>query len=216
MQTSWRSISLDDICIVDIPHSTIQSNATQLRTSYYITWIPQQQAAYVTLLILNTDSHTVVSSSLCISSFLFAYDTRAVGGVLTLQAFDTNFRDTNAQATRINYNLFTPVEFMAWCWCCYRLGPAVSADIPIGLLLVRGGLIGLEMLLVKESVRWLEKKGSQRNSAQQPNLGFVAVILLKLDQNSTRFLVGLQEEIWATATMAKNYCSLQINSGASW
>ncbi|KAL6808362.1 general substrate transporter [Trichoderma camerunense] len=201
----------------------------------------------------------------CIGSFLFAYDTGIVGGVLTLSAFQNDFRYTKAEATSINSNCVSILQagaffgcFLIWpftarygrrmsivlasfIFCiggilqvvnthsigafyagrvisgfgvgaatvlvpmysaemapknmrgqlgsCFQLffalGVCVSYwinyavqtrvpsstlqwQIPIGLQLVPGGLIGLGMLLVKESVRWLAKQG--RNEEALANL----------------------------------------------
>ncbi|KAK0763350.1 hypothetical protein N5P37_002727 [Trichoderma harzianum] len=201
----------------------------------------------------------------CIGSFLFAYDTGIVGGVLTLSAFQNDFRYTKAEATSINSNCVSILQAGAFFGCfliwpftarygrrmsivlasfifsiggilqvvnthsigafyagrvisgfgvgaatvlvpmysaemapknmrgqlgsCFQLffalGVCVSYwinyavqtrvpsstlqwQIPIGLQLVPGGLIGLGMLLVKESVRWLAKQG--RNEEALANL----------------------------------------------
>jgi MFS family permease len=53
----------------------------------------------------------------CIGSFLFAYDTGIVGGVLTLQAFETDFRYTKAQATNINSNCVAILQAGAFFGC---------------------------------------------------------------------------------------------------
>jgi MFS family permease len=193
----------------------------------------------------------------CIGSFLFAYDTGIVGGVLTLSSFQDDFRYTKSEKTQVNSNCVSILQggaffgcFFIWpltswlgrrwafviasavfCVGCvmqivnsHSLGlfyagrvisglgtgaatvlvPIFSAEmapkeirgrlgscfqlffatgvcisywvdyaakvgisstsstqwqIPVGLQLVPGGLLGLGMLLVKESTRWLAKKG---------------------------------------------------------
>lgn len=40
----------------------------------------------------------------CIGSFLFAYDTGIVGGVLTLKSFQKDFRYTAKEKTTVNSN----------------------------------------------------------------------------------------------------------------
>ncbi|KIM97446.1 hypothetical protein OIDMADRAFT_169245 [Oidiodendron maius Zn] len=199
----------------------------------------------------------------CIGSFLFAYDTGIVGGVLTLAAFERDFRYSKAQATNINSNCVSILQagaffgcFLIWpitarfgrrwsivlsslVFClggilqvvnthsigafyagrvisgfgvgaatvlvpmfsaemapknmrgqlgsCFQLffalGVCVSYwvnygvqnhiasgtkqwQIPIGLQLVPGGVLGLGMLLVKESVRWLAKTGRNEEALQ--------------------------------------------------
>ncbi|KAJ9605350.1 hypothetical protein H2200_010007 [Cladophialophora chaetospira] len=193
----------------------------------------------------------------CIGSFLFAYDTGIVGGVLTLPSFQNDFRYTKGEKTQVNSNCVSILQggaffgcFFIWpltawlgrrwafviasvvfCVGCimqivnsHSLGlfyagrvisglgtgaatvlvPIFSAEmapkeirgklgscfqlffatgvcisywvdyaaqvgisktsstqwqVPIGLQLVPGGLLGLGMILVKESTRWLAKKG---------------------------------------------------------
>ncbi|CRG92426.1 Quinate permease [Talaromyces islandicus] len=230
----------------------------------------------------------------CIGSFLFAYDTGIVGGVLTLEPFENDFRYTKAQATNINSNCVSILQagaffgcFLIWpiterygrrlaimgsslVFCLggilqvvnthsigafyagrvisgfgvgaatvlvpmfsaemspksmrgtlgsffqlfFSLGVCVSYwvnygvqkhitpstmqwQIPIGLQLVPGGLIGLGMLLVKESVRWLAKKG--RNEEALENLiwirgGDTPEVRAEFEE----ILAGLEEEIRAT------------------
>jgi MFS family permease len=50
-------------------------------------------------------------------SFLFAYDTGIVGGVLTLAAFEKDFRYTKAQATNINSNCVSILQAGAFFGC---------------------------------------------------------------------------------------------------
>ncbi|CZR64016.1 related to quinate transport protein [Phialocephala subalpina] len=204
----------------------------------------------------------------CIGSFLFAYDTGIVGGVLTLASFEKDFRYSKKAATNVNSNCVSILQagaffgcFLIWpitarfgrrlsivlsslVFClggilqvvnthsigCFYAGriisgfgvgaatvlvPMFSAEmapknmrgqlgscfqlffalgvctsywvnygvqkhiksstlqwqVPIGLQLVPGGILGLGMLLVKESVRWLAKKG--RNDEAWNNLVWV-------------------------------------------
>lgn len=53
----------------------------------------------------------------CIGSFLFAYDTGIVGGVLTLEAFENDFRYTKAQSTNINSNCVSILQAGAFFGC---------------------------------------------------------------------------------------------------
>lgn len=53
----------------------------------------------------------------CIGSFLFAYDTGIVGGVLTLSAFEDDFRYTKAQSTNINSNCVSILQAGAFFGC---------------------------------------------------------------------------------------------------
>lgn len=193
----------------------------------------------------------------CIGSFLFAYDTGIVGGVLTLSSFQRDFRYTTAEKTQVNSNCVSILQAGAFFGCfgiwpltgwlgrrwgfiissavfcvgaimqvvnthsigvfyagrvisglgtgaatvltpmyaaemapkeirgklgsCFQLffatGVTVSYwvdyaaqvgisktsstqwQVPVGLQLVPGALLGMGMLLVKESTRWLAKKG---------------------------------------------------------
>jgi sugar porter (SP) family MFS transporter len=192
-----------------------------------------------------------------IGSFLFAYDTGIVGGVLTLPSFQRDFRYTKAEKTHVNstcvsilqagafFGCFAVWPITSWLgrrwayvissvvfcigaiiqtinthsigafyagrvisglgtgaatvlvpmfsaemapkeirgmlgscfqlffatgvcvsyWTTYAASAGLSEEkslqwqVPVGLQLVPGALMGLGMLLVKESVRWLAKKG---------------------------------------------------------
>ena len=56
-------------------------------------------------------------------SFLFAYDTGIVGGILTLQSFQTDFRYTAAQSTSVNANAVSVLQGGAFfgCWFIWPL-----------------------------------------------------------------------------------------------
>ncbi|GAB1201983.1 hypothetical protein APSETT445_000581 [Aspergillus pseudonomiae] len=152
----------------------------------------------------------------CTGSFLFAYDTGIIGGVLTLKSFQNSFRYTEKQKSTINSNsnsllqagvaafyvarvvsgigvgmatvivpMFTSEMapksirgrlgsffqgfFVLGVFFSYWIDYAVEKhipetsdsqwQIPIGLQLVPGGILGFGMLFLKESVRWLAKKG---------------------------------------------------------
>ncbi|RMZ91536.1 hypothetical protein DV736_g1225, partial [Chaetothyriales sp. CBS 134916] len=197
-------------------------------------------------------------------SFLFAYDTGIVGGVLTLPSFQRDFRYTKAEQTHVNSNcvsilqagaffgcffvwpltvwlgrrwaymiasavfcigaviqtinthsvgtfyagrvisglgtggatvlvpmfsaemapkeirgalgscfqLFFAIGVCASYWVTYAVSAGLSKDksiqwqVPVGLQLVPGCLMGLGMLLTKESVRWLTKKGRNEEALQ--------------------------------------------------
>lgn len=67
---------------------------------------------------------------------------------------------------------------------------------PIGLQLVPGGFIGLGMLLVKESARWLAKKGRNEEALQTlicVRGGDTPEVRAEFDE----ILAGFQEEIRA-------------------
>jgi hypothetical protein len=70
-------------------------------------------------------------------------------------------------------------------------------QIPIGLQLVPGGLVGVGMLLVKESVRWLAKKG--RNEEALSNLIWVrGGDSPEVRAEFEEIQLGLQDELRAT------------------
>ncbi|KAI1452038.1 putative MFS sugar transporter [Annulohypoxylon moriforme] len=199
----------------------------------------------------------------CIGSFLFAYDTGVVGGVLTLPSFQNDFRITKANQASVSSNATSLLQAGAFFSCFFvwpftaRFGrrwsitlaslifnigaiiqvvnthslaafyvarvisgvgvgmatviiPMYSAEmapkqirgqlgsmfqffftlgvmtsywvdygvsqhlgsttqqwqIPIGLQLVPGGILGLGMLLTKESTRWLAKSGRREEAMQ--------------------------------------------------
>lgn len=235
--------------------------------------------------------------SLCsIGSFLFAYDTGIVGGVLTLSSFQRDFRYTKAEKTQVNSNCVSILQGGAFFGCFFiwpltswlgrkwgivissvvfcigailqvinvhsiglfyagrvisglgtggatvmvpmmaaefaprnlrgRLGAcfqlffatgvcisywvtyAASAglsnssarqwQVPVGLQLVPGGLLGLGMVLIKESPRWLAKKG--RNEEAYNSLVWIrgGVETPEVEAEFQEILTGVQVEIQAS------------------
>ncbi|KFY11311.1 hypothetical protein V491_07265 [Pseudogymnoascus sp. VKM F-3775] len=233
---------------------------------------------------------TYVAVLCCVGSFLFAYDTGIVGGVLTLAAFQKDFNYTTAQSKSINANAVSILQAGAFFGCfviwpitarlgrrwsmvissvvfivggilqvvntgsiaCFYAGriisgfgvgaatvlvPMYSAEmapknirgqlgsgfqlffalgvcvsywvnyavqkhvepstkqwqIPIGLQLLPGGILGLGMILVKESPRWLVKRG--RNEQALENLIWVRGGDSEEVQNEFAEIVsGIEEE----------------------
>jgi sugar porter (SP) family MFS transporter len=242
---------------------------------------------------LGTFRACYVVSLCCIGSFLFAYDTGIVGGVLTLPSFQNDFGYTKADKTQVNSNCVSILQggaffgcFFIWpltawlgrrwafvissvvfCVGCimqivnsHSLGlfyagrvisglgtgaatvlvPIFSAEmapkeirgklgscfqlffatgvcisywvdyaaqkgisetsstqwqVPIGLQLVPGGLLGLGMLLVKESTRWLAKRG--RNEEAYASLLWVrgGVDSSEIRAEFQEILAGVELEI---------------------
>ena len=74
-----------------------------------------------------------------IGSFLFAYDTGIVGGVLTLPSFQRDFRYTKAQKTQVNSNCVSILQggaffgcFLIWpvtSWLGRKLGIVISSIV---------------------------------------------------------------------------------------
>ncbi|KAK4944930.1 hypothetical protein LTR10_015849 [Elasticomyces elasticus] len=229
----------------------------------------------------------------CIGSFLFAYDTGIVGGVLTLPSFERDLRYTKAEKTQVNSNCVSILQagaffgcFAIWpltarlgrrwgfiiasvvfcigaimqvvnthsigvfyagrvisgfgtgaatvltpmyaaemapkeirgklgsCfqlffatgvtvsyWVDYAAQAGISSDsstqwqVPVGLQLVPGALLGLGMLLVKESTRWLAKKG--RNEEAYASLLWVrgGVDGPEIRAEFSEILVGIELEV---------------------
>ncbi|KAK5202492.1 hypothetical protein LTR72_011785 [Exophiala xenobiotica] len=229
----------------------------------------------------------------CIGSFLFAYDTGIVGGVLTLASFQHDFRYTKAEKTQVNSNCVSILQAGAFFGCfgiwplTSRLGrrwgfiiasvvfcigtimqivnshsiglfyagrviaglgtgaatvlvPMFSAEmapkeirgklgscfqlffatgvcisywvdyaaqagisdssstqwqVPVGLQLVPGALLGMGMLMVKESTRWLAKKG--RNEEAYASLLWVrgGVDSPEIRAEFSEILAGVELEI---------------------
>ncbi|RYP85808.1 hypothetical protein DL770_004987 [Monosporascus sp. CRB-9-2] len=142
----------------------------------------------------------------CVGSFLFAYDTGVVGGVLTLPSFQKDFGITPANRATVGSNatsllqagvatviipmysaemapkeirgkLGSMFHFLFTCgvmtsyWVDYgvaeNLPPTTRQwQVPIGLQLVPGGILGLGMLLTRESTRWLAKTGRTDEALQ--------------------------------------------------
>ncbi|KIW41398.1 uncharacterized protein PV06_06960 [Exophiala oligosperma] len=229
----------------------------------------------------------------CIGSFLFAYDTGIVGGVLTLPSFQNDFRYSKKEQTQVNSNCVSILQAGAFFGCfgiwplTSRLGrrmgfiiasivfcigtimqvvnshsiglfyagrviaglgtgaatvlvPMFSAEmapkeirgklgscfqlffatgvcisywvdyaassglpkdsatqwqVPVGLQLVPGALLGMGMLLVKESTRWLAKKG--RNEEAYASLLWVrgGVDSPEIRAEFSEILAGVELEI---------------------
>lgn len=231
----------------------------------------------------------------CIGSFLFAYDTGIVGGVLTLASFQKDFGYTKAQKTSVNSNAVSVLQAGAFFACFFvwpftaRFGrrwsialaslifeiggiiqvintgsigafyagrviggigvgmatvliPMFSAEmapknirgrlgscfqffftlgvmtsywvdygvskhikpstkqwqIPIGLQLVPGGILGLGMLLCKESTRWLAKRGRVGEALESLIWVRGGEDTVEVREEFAEILAGIDEEVRAT------------------
>ncbi|RMZ75080.1 hypothetical protein DV737_g5478, partial [Chaetothyriales sp. CBS 132003] len=70
------------------------------------------------------------------------------------------------------FQLFFAIGVCTSYWATYAASTRLAKDkstqwqVPVGLQLVPGGLMGLGMLLTKESVRWLTKKGRNKEALE--------------------------------------------------
>ncbi|KKK19854.1 hypothetical protein AOCH_000572, partial [Aspergillus ochraceoroseus] len=237
-----------------------QSHALSMRSSLLF---PLLRPAVIMGKLLGRVRATYMVAICCIGSFLFAYDTGIIGGILTLHSFQDSFRYDKADKSSISSNSNSLLQAGAFFACFFvwpftsRFGrrrsialasvifcigaiiqtvpthsigafyaarvisgigvgmatvmvPMFSAEmapkeirgqlgsmfqffftlgvmtsywidyavqkhvapsdrqwqIPIGLQLVPGGILGIGMLFLKESVRWLAKRGRHEEALQ--------------------------------------------------
>ncbi|KAI0018540.1 putative MFS sugar transporter [Xylariomycetidae sp. FL0641] len=243
----------------------------------------------------------------CIGSFLFAYDTGVVGGVLSLPSFQADFRVSRARQADVGSNATSLLQAGAFFSCFFvwpftaRYGrrrslvlaslifnvgavvqtvnthslaafyvarvvsgvgvgmatvviPMYSAEmapkqirgqlgsmfqffftlgvmtsywvdygvsihipsvtrqwqIPIGLQLVPGGLLGLGMLLTKESTRWLAKTG-KREQALQSLIWVRGGDTPQVQEEFAEIVAGIREEERVTEGVTWKECLLPAN-----
>ncbi|KAI1771264.1 putative MFS sugar transporter [Hypoxylon cercidicola] len=243
----------------------------------------------------------------CIGSFLFAYDTGVVGGVLSLASFQHDFRVTQANQSSVGSNATSLLQagaffscFFVWpftarfgrrwsialaslifsigaiiqvinthslaafyvarvisgvgvgmatviipmysaemapkhirgqlgsmfqffftlgvmtsYWVDYgvseHLGPTTRQwQIPIGLQLVPGGILGLGMLLTKESTRWLAKSG-RTEEALQSLIWVRGGDDAEVQEEFAEILAGIREEERVTEGLTWKECLLPVN-----
>ncbi|KAI1097239.1 putative MFS sugar transporter [Jackrogersella minutella] len=243
----------------------------------------------------------------CMGSFLFAYDTGVVGGVLTLKSFQNDFRITTANQANVSSNATSLLQAGAFFSCFFvwpfttRFGrrwsialaslifniggviqvinahslaafyvarvisgigvgmatviiPMYSAEmapkqvrgqlgsmfqffftlgvmtsywvdygvsehlgattqqwqIPIGLQLVPGGILGLGMLLTKESTRWLAKSG-RREEAMQSLIWVRGGDSPQVKEEFAEIIAGIDEEERITEGLTWKECLLPVN-----
>ncbi|KAI0829574.1 putative MFS sugar transporter [Hypoxylon sp. FL0890] len=243
----------------------------------------------------------------CTGSFLFAYDTGVVGGVLTLQSFQIDFRIAKVNQSNVSSNATSLLQagaffscFFVWpftahfgrrwsialaslifCiggvvqvinthslaafyvarvisgigvgmatviipmysaemapkqirgqlgsvfqffftlgvmtsyWVDYgvsqHLGPTTQQwQIPIGLQLVPGGILGLGMLFTKESARWLAKAG-RIEEAMQSLVWIRGGDSTRVQEEFAEIIAGIQEEERATEGLTWKEYLLPVN-----
>ncbi|OTB02920.1 hypothetical protein M426DRAFT_24154 [Hypoxylon sp. CI-4A] len=243
----------------------------------------------------------------CTGSFLFAYDTGVVGGVLSLQSFKDDFRITAANQTNVSSNATSLLQagaffscFFVWpftarfgrrwslalasfifsiggiiqvinthslaafyvarvisgigvgmatviipmysaemapkqirgqlgsmfqffftlgvmtsYWIDYavslHLGPVTRQwQIPIGLQLVPGGILGLGMLLTKESTRWLAKSG-RTEEAMESLIWVRGGDSPQVKEEFAEIIAGIREEERVTEGLTWKECLLPVN-----
>ncbi|KAI0845459.1 putative MFS sugar transporter [Daldinia vernicosa] len=243
----------------------------------------------------------------CIGSFLFAYDTGVVGGVLTLPSFQNDFRINTSNSSSVGSNATSLLQagaffscFFVWpftarfgrrwsialaslifniggiiqvinthslaafyvarvisgigvgmatviipmysaemapknirgqlgsmfqffftlgvmtsYWVDYgvsqHLGPTTQQwQIPIGLQLVPGGILGLGMLLTKESTRWLAKSG-RTEEAVQSLIWVRGGDSVKVQEEFAEIIEGIREEERVTEGLTWKEYLLPVN-----
>ncbi|KAI0882394.1 putative MFS sugar transporter [Annulohypoxylon maeteangense] len=243
----------------------------------------------------------------CIGSFLFAYDTGVIGGVLTLPSFQNDFGITKANQASVSSNATSLLQAGAFFSCFFvwpftaRFGrrwsitlaslifnvgaiiqvinthslaafyvarvisgvgvgmatviiPMYSAEmapkqirgqlgsmfqffftlgvmtsywvdygvsqhlrsttqqwqIPIGLQLVPGGILGLGMLLTKESARWLAKSG-RREEAMESLIWVRGEDNDKVKEEFSEIIAGIEEEERITEGLTLKECLFPAN-----
>ena len=107
------------------------------------------------------------------------------------------------------FQLFFATGVAVSYWVDYAVQVGISSkksmqwQVPVGLQLVPGGFLALGMLFVKESTRWLAKKG--RNEEALRSLVWVrgGVETLKVREEFAEILAGVETE-------------LQVSEGVTW
>ena len=83
-------------------------------------------------------------------------------------------------------------------------------QIPIALQMIPGGLVGLGMLLIKESARWLAKRG-RKEEALESLIWVRGEDTPEVQAEFAEILTGIQEEIRATEGVTWREVNLPAN-----
>ncbi|KAI4860006.1 putative MFS sugar transporter [Hypoxylon rubiginosum] len=113
------------------------------------------------------------------------------------------------------FQFFFTLGVMTSYWVDYgvseHLGPTTQQwQIPIGLQLVPGGILGLGMLLTKESTRWLAKSG-RTEEALQSLIWVRGGDDAEVREEFAEILAGIREEERVTEGLTWKECLLPVN-----
>ncbi|KAL2222506.1 hypothetical protein M432DRAFT_672160 [Thermoascus aurantiacus ATCC 26904] len=101
------------------------------------------------------------------------------------------------------FQFFFTMGVMTSYWVDYAVGKHLEPStrqwqIPVGLQLVPGGILGLGMLLCKESTRWLAKRGRNEEALQSLIWVRGGEDTPEVRQEFDEILAGIEEEVRAT------------------
>ncbi|KAH9892162.1 putative MFS sugar transporter [Xylariomycetidae sp. FL2044] len=113
------------------------------------------------------------------------------------------------------FQFFFTLGVMTSYWIDYGVSEHVASvskqwQIPIGLQLVPGGILGLGMLLTKESTRWLAKNGRTEEAIE--SLAWVrGGSSDEVREEFAEIVAGIREEELATEGLTWKECLLPVN-----
>ncbi|KAI0144534.1 putative MFS sugar transporter [Xylariaceae sp. FL1272] len=113
------------------------------------------------------------------------------------------------------FQFFFTLGVMTSYWVDYGVTlhiPAITRQwqIPIGLQLVPGGILGLGMLLTKESTRWLAKTG-KHEKALESLIWVRGGDSTEVQEEFAEILAGIREEEHVTEGLTWKECLLPVN-----
>ena len=114
------------------------------------------------------------------------------------------------------FQLFFAAGVMVSYWVDYAVGIHIGSDtrqwqIPLALQVIPGGLVGLGMLTIKESARWLAKRG--KHDEAMDSLVWVrgGEKTPEVVAEFAEILQGIEEEVRATEGVTWRECLLPAN-----